>query len=333
MICRAAQQGEFRAPRCRAAKRFQRGAKSKRRNPAVQPIQFTLRRPLLDLRACSTIANKSRREIVLAIEEGTIRYAFNVGCGQNRREIRVLTVALRDFIEGTQRPARDDTAANLRAIVGDLFPAPVIGGLNPPHHAGETIRSVNFQRVTSINNHLCRRLIQARLLRCAPGVRPESGPTSLAVFVPNDEPVALVDYNAVRRVGDAIYSTLATDGLLPGGLLGLDCCDAGLLRDGLMRFEVRDRSRAVELIHTALAAVEIPREQYELASRPDDILAPYETAWLPNGRASALHGITDHELFAAMNTRSATTKEFISGELNQIQAIVNALRKSFLLVT
>src|SRR5687767_305223 len=119
---------------------------------------------------------------------------------------------------------------------------------------------------------------------------------SLATFVPNTAPITLADYAARQIVSTEIFSALTIAGLLPCGLIGLDCCEAGVLRDGLMRFEVRDRIHALEAIQYALGMAKISHGQYELASRTGDVLASYETAWLPDGRASVLHGLTDREL-------------------------------------
>jgi len=65
--------------------------------PVPQPFDFgfTARRPLLPLSAVAMFLNKSAREILALIEDGKLRWAFDIRSAKSsRREIRVLRQSL-----------------------------------------------------------------------------------------------------------------------------------------------------------------------------------------------------------------------------------------------
>ena len=140
----------------------------------------------------------------------------------------------------------------------------------------------------------------------------------------------MADYLERNRVAQAVFAALRTEGLLPGGLLGIDCCETGILSNGFMRCEVLHRSSAVQIIRQTLSG-QIPCEHFEIASRSADILAPYESDWLPAGRVSTLAGRADHELFNLINSRNAETKRFMASQLEQLQTVLDGLKKAILL--
>lgn len=150
-----------------------------------QPISFTLRHPLLDLRTCAGITNKRNRDLVLAIEDGSIQYAFDLRTANSgKREIRVLALSLRQFVDGVRPQAAQDTPARTRQVVSELFPA-----------FGESIESRNFARIVSCCSYHITRLIKGGHLS---GVRPtqRSGPNSSAK-IPR---VVAIDFLCSRRV-------------------------------------------------------------------------------------------------------------------------------------
>ena len=129
------------------------------------PITFAIGRPLLPLAAAATIANVHPREIVMAIQDGGIPYAFHIEPSTGQRDYRVYTPALKTYMDGQRPDPRLETPARLQQILGALFPAPVVNGLALRHFAGSLVAGTNLARVLSCSNHTIQRLITAGHLR------------------------------------------------------------------------------------------------------------------------------------------------------------------------
>jgi hypothetical protein len=132
------------------------------------PTTFIIQRPLLPLAAAATIANVHPREIVMAMEDGRIPYAFHIEPSTGQRDYRVYTPALKTYLDGQRSDPRMETPARLQQILSTLFPAPVVNGLALPHFAGSLVAGTNLGRVLSCSNHTIQRLIAAGHLRAAP---------------------------------------------------------------------------------------------------------------------------------------------------------------------
>lgn len=91
--------------------------------PMYAPIPFQVRRPLLDVPTCATITDRPTEEILILIQSGRLRLAFDLARpGARRRELRVLGRCLAEYMQGTQ-PTVAETPASVRAEIDEIFPA------------------------------------------------------------------------------------------------------------------------------------------------------------------------------------------------------------------
>jgi hypothetical protein len=127
-----------------------------------------IQRPLLPLTAAAAVANVHPREIVMAIQDGRIPYAFHIEPSTGQRDYRVYTPALKAYMDSQRPDPRLETAARLREILSALFPPPVVNGITVPHFAGSLVIGTNLARVLSCSHHTIQRLIAARHLRAVP---------------------------------------------------------------------------------------------------------------------------------------------------------------------
>ena len=79
--------------------------------PRAFDFGFTARRPLVPLRAVTMFLNLNAREVLSLIEEGKLRWAFDIRSGKaRRREVRVLRQSLFEFTGLHAPSAKPDNA-------------------------------------------------------------------------------------------------------------------------------------------------------------------------------------------------------------------------------
>lgn len=105
-----------------AAQMFGHPDHRERPSMSYAPITFKFSRPLLNLSTCASIVDESPSRILALIESGDLRVAFDIAApGGCRREIRVLTKCLYEFVSGSSRVV--EPRARVRAEVEAIFPS------------------------------------------------------------------------------------------------------------------------------------------------------------------------------------------------------------------
>ena len=149
------------------------------------PLQFTVRRSLLDIWTCCAVTNEDPETILIAIAEGRILYAFDLRTvASGKRCLRVLSKSLHDYVNRERVNPRDDTPAKLRAAVVQLFPA-----------CADFIPAPAFARITNCSGPHVLNLIHRKFLKAAAPVR-ALGPTS----APRIHRASAVQFLCERRV-------------------------------------------------------------------------------------------------------------------------------------
>ncbi len=127
--------------------------------PRAFDFGFTARRPLVPLRAVTMFLNMNAREVLALIEEGKLRWAFDIRSGKaQRREVRVLRQSLFEFTGLHAPTARADNAEReefLKVIELILPPGTVVSPTKIPG------REVGLAADESANFHLKLRLPSA----------------------------------------------------------------------------------------------------------------------------------------------------------------------------
>lgn len=126
------------------------------------PISLLIRRPLLDLNASASIADRTAEELNEAIDDGRV-LAFNIAVRSNQKRcLRILVTSLAEHLNGAKRPP--ESPAALLATVSNLFPA-----------LAQTIRLENFARTLGCTLVHARHLVEERCVQVAHAGRPARG--------------------------------------------------------------------------------------------------------------------------------------------------------------
>jgi hypothetical protein len=161
-----------------------RKRRRRRQRPAVvAPIPrpfdfgFTAQRPLVPMRAVTMFLNLSPREVLALIEEGKLRWAFDIRTtNATRREIRVLRQSLFEFtgLYSPQAAPRNETEEFLKIInlilpAGVIVPPPVAS--TPPacprsFFIKMRLPSASFQKLTFPREPVLRGTEIARCFSC-----------------------------------------------------------------------------------------------------------------------------------------------------------------------
>jgi hypothetical protein len=132
-------------PRYLVARRSYGRPKSKPQSPLAPPVPrpfdfgFTERRPLVPMRAVTMFLNKNSRDILSLIEDGKLRWAFDIRSARaTRREVRVLRQSLFEFTGLYQLPETPASAdAEWRQIINLVLPPGIVVSPNAmPGRAG-----------------------------------------------------------------------------------------------------------------------------------------------------------------------------------------------------
>jgi len=119
-----------------------------------QPIQFVVRRPLISLATAAALANETTDDLLAHVEDGSIRYAFDVATPKaSRRAVRVFAGSLANYL-GKQSEARADGAPALLATVNDIFP-----------ELAETIRTSTLAQIFACDQEHALELIHTGAVR------------------------------------------------------------------------------------------------------------------------------------------------------------------------
>lgn len=112
-------------------------------NPTLTPMpQIAFKAALVSIETCRAMLGQSEDVIVALVEEGKLRFAFNlaVNC-RRRRLLRVLSLSLLDHAGGT-----DTQPAALEAAIRYILP-----GSSPELHASWLARKLNVSPSTIYN--------------------------------------------------------------------------------------------------------------------------------------------------------------------------------------
>ncbi len=132
----------------------------------IEPINITLRRPLISLAAAAAIANEPTDAITEAVDSGAIRFAFDVAQPDAaRRAIRVLSQSLAKYIERVAQPPEQPGA--FARVVESLFPA-----------LAQNIRTDTLCRVLDCDRKHIFRLSKCRVVECVNQYRRGNGGTA-----------------------------------------------------------------------------------------------------------------------------------------------------------
>lgn len=144
------------------------------------------KRPLLSVWTVLSITNlKSEDDVLVAIEDGWLLWAFNIaGKTAKSRLLRILAASVQNFVEGKQPPAMSE-ADEWQQVEKLIFPKP-----SPSIPVKEIALAWNCS-----TNHVIN-LCDQRLLRLAKGTPRHSGPGGS----PKIEYQSAVDFLKARRV-------------------------------------------------------------------------------------------------------------------------------------
>ena len=161
-------------PRCARAITFRAGVNfnaflgRKRRRPMLQPITFTVQRPLISLSTAAALANQSTGELLLRLEDGSIRYAFDVATpNASRRAVRILARSLADYLAGAEL-VRHESPQELPDVVASMFPA-----------LAEAIRTETLSRILDCDGDHTLDLVRAGCVQVVNQFRRGQGGTAL----------------------------------------------------------------------------------------------------------------------------------------------------------
>jgi hypothetical protein len=137
----------------------------------VKPIVF--RRPMVDESAAMALTGaESQEEIIALIEEGRLRWAWNVARpgASRRREVRILGESINEFLAGAERTSgiAADSEEEFSQVQGVIFPSIV------PRH-GATVRSICVARALNISSDQALMLGRDKALRFASGTKCKTG--------------------------------------------------------------------------------------------------------------------------------------------------------------
>ena len=130
----------------------------------TKPI--SLKRPLLSVWTVLSVTNlKSEDEVLVAIEDGQLLWAFNIASREAKsRLVRVLAASVQNFVEGKQPPEMSEVE-EWKQVERMIFPTPA-----PSIPAKEIALAWNCSTTHVIN------LCDQRLLRLAKGSPRHAGP-------------------------------------------------------------------------------------------------------------------------------------------------------------
>ncbi len=145
--------------------------------PATSLPRISLEAPLVSLDTARSALGLTTEQVLNLIDDGSLTWGFNLARfpAASRVAVRVLAQSLADFQQGRETVS----ASDFRAVFLLIFPQ-----VNPPR-AGivRTIRATLVARQFSLQSHTLMRLVDAGLMRLAPGTARHSGPTGSPLIV------------------------------------------------------------------------------------------------------------------------------------------------------
>jgi hypothetical protein len=142
---------------------------------------------MVDMRTALALVGCNRDTDVFAlIEDGRLRWAWDIALGESRRVVRILGYCISEFLSGEPAPAGTD-AEEFASMMQLLFPKQAA----MPARAGVvvTVRACEVARVFNCHEDHPYRLAQAGLLRLIPGRECHPGPDGSA----------WIDFNSVAK--------------------------------------------------------------------------------------------------------------------------------------
>jgi hypothetical protein len=136
-------------------------------NPSnTQPMRIRFRRPLVDVpTAMALIEVASQERLMALIEDGSLRWAFDISCSSvTRREVRILAESINDFLAGESHRELSE-AEEFARMLALIFPV----------EPGPDIRSVELERVLSVSQTHIKSLMASGHLIAVNGSVPRVG--------------------------------------------------------------------------------------------------------------------------------------------------------------
>jgi hypothetical protein len=132
----------------------------------TQPMRIRFRRPLVDVPTAMALIDVSSQERLMAlIEDGSLRWAFDISCSSvTRREVRILAESINDFLAGERHPELSE-ADEFTRMLALIFPG----------EPGPDIRSVELERVLSVSQTHIKSLMASGHLIAVKGSVPRVG--------------------------------------------------------------------------------------------------------------------------------------------------------------
>jgi hypothetical protein len=129
-------------------------------------------RPLVPLEACMVLLDRDEDELLAAIEDGSLPWAWDIrGAGAERREIRVWRESVLEWVGRDGN--RGSEIANLKLEIGNDMPGDIL-----PHR---DLRTTELQRLFCCSQKHAQGLIEAGLLVPVRARPVESGPNAFTL--------------------------------------------------------------------------------------------------------------------------------------------------------